>query len=165
MLRIPLARLALPFLFASLSPFAAHTATAAPDTNVETAVTRQLERYEQALNASDVDAVMKLYARDPVFMPQHSLPAVGREAVRAAYRQVFAKIRLDIDFSIDEIRPLGPDRAFARTRSNGTVKVLGVDAPAGAEANQEVFLLHRENDGQWRFARYIFSTTNPPRQP
>lgn len=62
MLRIPLARLALPFLFASLSPFAAHTATAAPDTNVETAVTRQLERYEQALNASDVDAVMKLYA-------------------------------------------------------------------------------------------------------
>ena len=107
MLRIPLARLALPFLFASLSPFAAHTATAAPDTNVETAVTRQLERYEQALNASDVDAVMKLYARDPVFMPQHSLPAVGREAVRAAYRQVFAKIRLDIDFSIDEIRPLG----------------------------------------------------------
>lgn len=30
MLRIPLARLALPFLFASLSPFAAHTATAAP---------------------------------------------------------------------------------------------------------------------------------------
>lgn len=128
MLRIPLARLALPFLFASLSPFAAHTATAAPDTNVETAVTRQLERYEQALNASDVDAVMKLYARDPVFMPQHSLPAVGREAVRAAYRQVFAKIRLDIDFSIDEIRPLGPDWAFARTRSNGTVKVLGVDA-------------------------------------
>ncbi len=165
MLRIPLARLALPFLFASLSPFAAHTATATPDTNVETAVTRQLERYEQALNASDVDAVMKLYARDPVFMPQHSLPAVGREAVRAAYRQVFAKIRLDIDFSIDEIRPLGPDWAFARTRSNGTVKVLGVDAPAGAEANQEVFLLHRENDGQWRFARYIFSTTNPPRQP
>ncbi|EPG5281411.1 TPA: SgcJ/EcaC family oxidoreductase [Pseudomonas aeruginosa] len=165
MLRIPLARLALPFLFASLSPFAAHTATAAPDTNVETAVTRQLERYEQALNASDVDAVMKLYARDPVFMPQHSLPAVGREAVRAAYRQVFAKIRLDIDFSIDEIRPLAPDWAFARTRSNGTVKVLGVDAPAGAETNQEVFLLHRENDGQWRFARYIFSTTNPPRQP
>ena len=45
------------------------------------------------------------------------------------------------------------------------MKVLGVDAPAGAEANQEVFLLHRENDGQWRFARYIFSTTNPPRQP
>lgn len=59
MLRIPLARLALPFLFASLSPFAAHTATAAPDTNVETAVTRQLERYEQVWGGDCFDTCQK----------------------------------------------------------------------------------------------------------
>lgn len=130
-----------------------------------TAITHQLDRYEQALNSADIDTVMKLYARDAVFMPQHALPAEGRDAIQTAYRHVFDTIDLDIDFSIDEIRVLSHDWAYARTRSNGTVKVLASDQPPAPEANQELFLLHRESDGQWRFARYIFSTTNPPRQP
>lgn len=137
-------------------------ATSAHD---EAAIARQLERYEHALNTSDTDAVMQLYADDAVFMPQHSMPAVGRAAVLAAYKHVFAEIRLDIDFSIDEIVLLSEDWAYARTRSNGTVKLLGAEAPPSPEANQELFLLHREDDGQWRFARYIFSTTNPPKNP
>lgn len=148
-----------------LMPLSATAAEAMPDEGDQEAITHQLERYEQALNASDVDAVMQLYAEDAVFMPQHSLPAVGRDAVRMAYRHVSDTIRLDIDFTIDEIRVLSPDWAYARTRSNGTVKVLALEQPPAAEANQELFLLHREADGHWRFARYIFSTTNPPKQP
>lgn len=149
----------------ALLPLSAWAAKPASNEAVEAAIHQQLNRYEQALNNSDVDRVMALYADDAVFMPQHSLPAVGRDAVRIAYRHVFAIIKLDIRFAIDEVRPLSRDWAFARTRSNGTVKVLGSDQPAGAEANQELFLLHREADGQWRIARYIFSTTNPPKQP
>ncbi|AOX99506.1 SgcJ/EcaC family oxidoreductase [Jeongeupia sp. USM3] len=128
-------------------------------------ITRQLNRYEQALNAADVERVMALYSDDGVFMPQHSPPSVGRAAVREAYQRVFGAIRLDIRFRIDEISQLSHDWAFARTRSTGTVKVLGSDQPPGPEANQELFLFHREADGQWRFARYIFTTTNPPRRP
>jgi uncharacterized protein (TIGR02246 family) len=126
------------------------------------AIRLQLQRYEKALNASDAEAVMQLYTTDPVFMPQHSLPAEGRDAVLTAYRHVFDTIRLDIDFTVDEIGVLSKDWAYARTRSNGTVKVLATDLPPAPEANQELFLLHRERDGEWRFARYIFSTTNPP---
>jgi uncharacterized protein (TIGR02246 family) len=138
------------------------TSISAPSTDAKVAIRGQLQRYEQALNESDIDSVMKLYTADGVFMPQHSLPAVGREAVRVAYDHVFATIKLNVRFQIDEIQPLSKDWAFARTRSNGQVKVLASDQPAAPEANQELFLLHREADGQWRFARYIFSTTNPP---
>ncbi|GLS32666.1 conserved hypothetical protein [Mesorhizobium albiziae] len=127
------------------------------------AITQQLKNYEQALNKSDVDAVMKLYAKDAVFMPQYSLPSVGRDAIRTAYENVFKAIKLNIVFKIDEVRPLAADWAYARTRSNGTVKVLASDQGPGPEANQELFVFHREDDGQWRIARYIFSTTNPPR--
>jgi uncharacterized protein (TIGR02246 family) len=148
-----------------LMPLSATAEEAIPDDTDRAAIAHQLERYEQALNASDVDGVMQLYAEDAVFMPQHSLPAAGRAAVRLAYRHVFDTIRLDIDFTIDEIRVLSPEWAFARTRSSGTVKVLALEQPPAAEANQELFLLHRETDGHWRFARYIFSTTNPPKQP
>jgi ketosteroid isomerase-like protein len=29
------------------------------------------------------------------------------------------------------------------------------------EANQELFIFKKDDDGQWRIARYSFSTTNP----
>jgi uncharacterized protein (TIGR02246 family) len=149
--------LALPLTVAATTPLS--------DDKVTAAILQQLQRYERALNASDIDSVITLYAEDGVFMPQHSPPAVGRDAVRAAYRRVFDMIKLDIRFQIDEIRPLSGDWAYARTRSAGTVKLLASDQPPGPEANQELFLLHRETNGEWRIARYIFSTTNPPKQP
>ena len=147
---------------AALLSFSTSASETKPADRDRTAITHQLNRYEQALNSADIDTVMKLYAQDAVFMPQHSLPAEGRDAVLTAYRHVFDTIRLNIDFTVDEIGVLSKDGAYARTRSNGTVKVLATDLPPAPEANQELFLLHRERDGEWRFARYIFSTTNPP---
>lgn len=152
-------------VLATLIPLSSLAAKPAPEAAVKAAITAQLNRYETALNASDVDGVMTLYADDAVFMPQGNPPVQGRDAVRATYRGIFDAIKLKVRFTIDEIRPLSKDWAFARTRSNGTVQPLGVDAPASAEANQEIFLLHRGGDGQWRFARYIFSTTTPAKRP
>ena len=58
---------------------------------------------------------------------------------------------------------VAPEWAFARTRSKGfvTVKATG---HKGLEANQELFVLQKQDDGKWKIAQYIFSTTNPPRQ-
>ncbi len=137
------------------------SSAATPDEKDTAAITQQLNRYEKALNASDTDRVMALYADDAVFMPQNSPPSVGRRAIQDAYKGVFNAIKLNIRFQIDEIRVLSPNWAYARTRSTGTAKVLAGERPASPEANHELFLLHREADGQWRFARYIFSTTNP----
>ncbi len=154
-----------PMALAALLSFSAAAMTPTPGNTDQAAITIQLHRYEQALNSADINTVMQLYAKDAVFMPQHSLPAVGRDAVFAAYQHVFAAIQLNINFSIDEIVVMTDDWAYARTRSNGTVKVLNAATPPAPEANQELFLLHREADGKWRFARYIFSTTNPPKMP
>lgn len=150
---------------AALIPLSSPAAQPAPEAAAKAAVAAQLKRYEAALNASDIDSVMKLYADDAVFMPQGRMPVQGSDAVRASYRGIFDAIKLNVRFTIDEIRPLSKDWAFARTRSNGTVQPLGVNAPASAEANQEIFLLRRGGDGQWRFARYIFSTTTAAKQP
>jgi uncharacterized protein (TIGR02246 family) len=121
-----------------------------------------LSTYEKALNASDADAVMTLYVDDGVLMPQHSAPNVGKEAVRAAYDRVFQAIELDIEFTVDEILQVSPEWAFARTRSEGFVTV-NATGDKGPEANQELFVFQKQGDGDWKIARYIFSTTNPPR--
>ena len=122
-----------------------------------------LSEYEKALNASDTEAVMRLYADDAVLMPQHSLPKVGRAAVRAAYEGVFEAITLEIGFTIDEVLAMSAEWALVRTRSEGAV-TLNASGVRGPEANQELFVLRKHAGGDWKIARYIFSTTNPPRR-
>lgn len=136
---------------------------AADHTTDRTKIETVLSTYEQALNASDTGTVMTLYADDGVFMPQNSLPNAGKQAVRTAYDGVFKAIKLDIKFTIDEILQVSPEWAFVRTRSEGlvTIRATGAKVP---EANQELFVFQKRDDGDWKIARYIFSTTNPPRQ-
>jgi uncharacterized protein (TIGR02246 family) len=127
----------------------------------ERAVAEVLARYQDALNQSDTEAVMKLYASDGVFMPQHFPSSVGAEAVRAAYRGVFEAITLRVEFTIAEVLQLAPEWAMARTNSAGTT-ILHATGAGGPEANQELFVF-RKIEGEWKIARYCFSTTNPLR--
>jgi uncharacterized protein (TIGR02246 family) len=126
----------------------------------EEAVAAVLAKYQDALNGSNVEAVMKLYAPDGVFMPQNSQSSVGASAIRRAYEAVFDAIKLSVKFEVAEIHQLASDWAFARTNSAGRVKVHATGESA-AEGNQELFIF-KKIDGGWKIARYCFSTTNPP---
>jgi uncharacterized protein (TIGR02246 family) len=126
----------------------------------EKAIAAVLAKYQDALNHSSTDAVMVLYASDGVFMPQNSPSSVGAQAVRKAYDAVFDAIKLSVKFNIAEIHQVAPDWAFARTNSAGRVKVNATGESA-AEGNQELFVLQKIG-GEWKIARYCFSTTNPP---
>ncbi len=118
-----------------------------------------LKGYERVLNASDVAGVVKLYTEDGVFMAQHNLSAVGIGQVEAAYTAAFQAIDLDVEFDIVEVEVIADDWAFARTNSSGTttINATGDKVPEG---NQELFVLQKI-DGNWKIARYGFSTTNP----
>ncbi|MGI4852835.1 MAG: YybH family protein [Janthinobacterium lividum] len=127
----------------------------------EQAIATVLQQYEAALNASDTDAVMKLYTADGIFMPQHFPSSIGTAAVRLAYDGIFTAIRLTVKFAVQEVHAVAPDWAFARTNSAGHVTVHA-KGESSAEANQELFVMQKI-DGQWKIARYCFCTTNPPR--
>ncbi len=120
-----------------------------------------LKAYEQVLNASDVAGVLKLYTKNGVFMAQHNPSAVGVHQVEAAYSGAFQAIDLNVEFDIVEVEVIADDWAFARTNSSGTttINATGDKIPEG---NQELFILQRI-DGDWKIARYAFSTTNPRR--
>ena len=126
----------------------------------ESAVAETLSAYNQALNSSDTNAVMPLYAQDGVFMPPYSPSAVGLAEVRKAYDAVFAVIQLTVKFQIAEIVEMSPDWVFARTNSAGTTLNHATGA-ISKEGNQELFIFRKEKDGRFRIARYSFSTTNP----
>jgi uncharacterized protein (TIGR02246 family) len=132
-------------------------------TAIEKAVADVLAAYNRALNSSDTDAVIPLYAQDGVFMPPYSPPAVGLAEVRKAYDAVFAVIQLTVKFNIAEIIEMSSEWVFARTNSEGTT-LTHATGKTSNEANQELFIFHKEKDGKFKIARYSFSTTNPQKK-
>jgi len=120
-----------------------------------------LEGYERVLNASDVDGILELYTEDGVFMAPNNPSAVGIQQVEAAYTGAFQAIDLNVEFDIVEIEVISDDWAFARSNSAGTT-TINATGDQVTEGNQELFVL-RKVDGDWKIARYSFSTTNPPR--
>jgi uncharacterized protein (TIGR02246 family) len=129
-------------------------------TQDDAAIRGVLSSYEAALNASNTEAVMPLYAEDGVFMAPNFQSAIGKAAVRQAYDAVFKAITLKVKFTIAELVMMSSEWAYVRTNSAGTQKVNASGA-ASAEANQELFIFKKGGDGMWRIARYSFSTTNP----
>jgi uncharacterized protein (TIGR02246 family) len=117
-----------------------------------------LKTYETALNGNDIETILGIYGDSPVFMPQHAPALVGRDAVRAGYRQVFDTIKLNVAFEIHEIQEAG-DWAWARTSSAGRTKILAAGIEV-AEGNNELFVFRREG-GAWRIHRYLFATNQP----
>ncbi len=120
-----------------------------------------LKGYEGVLNASDVDGILELYTEDGVFMAPNNPSAVGIAQVEAAYTGAFQAIDLNVEFDIVEIEVISDEWAFARTNSAGTI-TINATGDEVVEGNQELFIL-RKVDGDWKIARYGFSTTNPPR--
>ncbi len=145
-------------LAAAILVFGSSSGAYAADSDREN-ILAVLKAYEQVLNASDVAGVLKLYTKDGVFMAQHNASAVGIHQVEAAYTGVFQAIDLNVEFDIIEVEVIADDWAFARTNSSGTT-TINATGDKIAEGNQELFILQKI-DGNWKIARYAFSTTNP----
>ena len=141
-------------------PQATSAKSSAGDTRQRAQIEQLLNKYEQALNTSDVNAAVQLYTDDGVFMAPENPTAIGTAAVREAYTGVFQAIGIKLKFQIAEAKLLAPDWAMLRTTSTATVKILanGAEIPG---SNQELFLLHKTN-GQWKIARYAFSSVLRP---
>jgi len=129
----------------------------------EAAIRRVMASYNDALNGGKTAAVMPLYADDGVFMPPYSESAFGKAAVERAYNAVFNELRFHVKFTIAELIVMAPTWAYVRTNSAGATDHHSTGKTT-AEANQELFIFKKGDDGQWRIARYSFSPTNPPSQ-
>lgn len=122
------------------------------------AIAALVKEYQSILNTSNLQEAVALYATDGVFMAPHSPPNVGKQAIEAAYLQLFATVDHMVTINVDEIHVLAVGEwAFARTTCGGScrVRATGVEQP---DAVQQLFILQCL-DGRWKIARYSFSPT------
>ena len=134
--------------------------TAADVALIQDEIEAVLQAYEAALNASDTDKVLSVFAPDGVFMAPNSQPTVGGDAVRGAYNGIFQIVTFDTELTVEEVVQVAPNWAFARTSSNGHVTVNAIKQRV-PDANHELFIFQKVDDDAWKIARYSFATTNP----
>jgi uncharacterized protein (TIGR02246 family) len=144
----------------AVGAFAGNGIAAADD---KAGIESTLAAYNKALNGGETAAVLPLYTEDGVFMPPFSQSAIGRDAVRNAYENVFKELKFDVVFNIAELVQMAPTWAYVRTNSAGTTAHSSTGKTT-SEANQELFIFKKGDDGRWRIARYSFSPTNPPQK-
>lgn len=134
--------------------------TTADAASVQADIEEVLQTYETALNASDTDSVLTVFATDGVFMAPNSPSTVGTNAIRTAYNGIFQTITFDTELTVEEVVQVAPDWAFVRTNSIGHVTVNAIKQRV-PDANHELFVLQKGDDDAWKIARYSFASTNP----
>ena len=135
------------------------TTTTTTTTTAEAAIRQLLSTYETSLNTSNATLAASCYTANGVFMPTTLPTAVGTQDLQASYAAIFENIQLNVKFTIDELVVTSNDSAYALTQSAGhvTVKATG-DQPA--EANREVFIFAKNDQKEWKIARYMFNKSS-----
>ncbi len=90
-------------------------------------------------------------------MPAREPTAAGLTQIRAAYEHEFKTIDLDVNIVFDEVVQDG-NLAFARTRSEGQLKILATGKTVSTESYRAFFVLKKINN-EWKIARFLFNFT------
>jgi uncharacterized protein (TIGR02246 family) len=117
-----------------------------------------MDRYAAALGSGDVEALVGLYSPKGVFMREEMKAVVGQDALRAAYKEIFATLKVDLQFTIREAEESG-DMAWLRGVSKGTVKILKTGVEAKQGYNQLV--VFRKEGGAWKIRAYLYGSNRP----
>jgi uncharacterized protein (TIGR02246 family) len=102
---------------------------------------------------SDTEALLSLYADDPILMPQGRPAVVGKDAIRSLYQSFFEGFTIKGKGKVEEVEVSGDLEYFW---SNYT---LTATPKAGGEQikdeGKSVFIVRRQDDNSWKIARLI----------
>ncbi|MBI3198423.1 MAG: nuclear transport factor 2 family protein [Rhodospirillales bacterium] len=121
-----------------------------------------MDSYAAGLRSGNVEALVALYAANGVFMRDNMPAVVGRDALRQAYREVFATLKIDLRFAIQETE-VWNDMAWLRATSSGRIKVLA----SGVESDDafNLVVIFRREAGAWKIRNYIYASSRPGTGP
>ncbi len=121
-------------------------------------VENTVRAYFDALNLSDTEAVVALFAEDGSLLGDESPTATGHEQLRRAYEEAFREIRFQREVRIDRIRE-GSDVAVARTHTTGTLTFRAVNDTI-TTGSRELFVLRRSG-ADWLITEYMSNRPGP----
>jgi uncharacterized protein (TIGR02246 family) len=109
--------------------------------------------------AGDADALLSLYADQPVLMPQGQPAIIGKAAIRPLYRVLLEEVRIKNKGKLMEVKAAGDWGYFWSTYA------LTATPKSGGEPitskGKSVFIVKRDRRGVWKIARLIDNSDQP----
>jgi ketosteroid isomerase-like protein len=98
---------------------------------------------------------MSFYADDAITMPPNDNIVIGKAAIAARYKAGFAKFKMEVSLSSDELE-VCDDRAFNRGKTSG--RLIWHDGSNPTPLNDKyLMILRRQADKSWKIARLMWS--------
>ena len=115
-----------------------------------------LDTYSKALDSNDVETLVGLYATNGVLVREDKPPAIGKEALRAAYKDTFATLKVALAFKMQEAEQSG-DLGWVRSVATGKVKVLATGKEISDSYNE--LIVFRQEGGAWKIRTYFYASS------
>lgn len=122
---------------------------------------RQLaEDWRAGWLAGDADALVSLYADEPVLMPWGQPAVFGKDAIRSLYQPVFREYAFQSQNRVMDVEASGDLGYFWCTYALTAVPKAG--GKPLEEQGKAVFIVKRAYGGAWKIARLIDNSDNAP---
>jgi uncharacterized protein (TIGR02246 family) len=108
-----------------------------------------------AEKARDLDAKMRLFTPDAVFIPPGERPVIGQPAMRTWHEAEWKQNKYECTPIVDEVQIVG-ESAFVRGTFSGFITPTKGGAPKRDSGNF-VDVVRRQLDGSWKIARVIWN--------
>ena len=151
------------FVITTLLVFAACMASTTSTSNstapmaasdVGAAIRANVEVFDSAMRAGDIDGFMSLYADDSVLMPPNSPAFSGSPAIRRFWSGLLSTGKTDVNLMVEDVYSSG-DLAIER----GTYALT-----MPFKDNGKYIVVWRNRGGKWQIVNDIFNSNLPPGQ-
>jgi ketosteroid isomerase-like protein len=113
-----------------------------------------------AVNASDVDHCIAVWADEGVMMPPHHPAVQGRAALRQFFASLFSEAKFRFTFTSSQIDVVGDIALEYVTYSALMWSSLSGGSPAD-DVGKGLHVYKRQPDGSWKLTRDIWNTDRP----
>ena len=120
------------------------------------AIARASARLLEAVNGSDVDGVVSVWAEDGVMMPPGRPSMRGRRAIEDFFRRLFSEARFRFQFTASEIQVVG-DLASERVTYSAEAWLHGASQPTH-DRGKGIHLFRRLPAGAWVLAADLWNS-------
>lgn len=104
-------------------------------------------------NRGDREALLALYADEPILMPQGQAAVVGKAAIRTQYQSLFEAYEIRGEGNVVEVEVSGDLGYFWSTYTLTAAPKAGGEPVKGE--GRSIFIVKRQPDRTWKIARLI----------
>jgi ketosteroid isomerase-like protein len=153
------AAIALLALATSLAPIFSRT-TAAPQASTLVTLAKIREAWVRDLRAKQLEAILKFYASDAVFLQPTGERITGSTALRTLFQTIMGTFDSNLTLHSQNLETSG-DLAYDSGDFQETLTTIATGAKITAKGSY-IIIFKRQPNGSWQIVQHVWTGTPPP---